>query len=659
MIKKISIENFKSIKDAKFDFGNKQDIVCLIGKNGSGKSNIFKAIKYFFDNISRPYSEEKIIDNSNPYIQKCTISILFDLKLLREKSKYNPDLKSKFSIIDNYLNEHICNPDTHWELQNKKELELTLTQYKDGTITWNVDNKKIRETVKSLFPIYYLDTRRLDIFTWEHLWKIISDLSAAMPQKSQEDCRDLIDTTFTEIYGDKYRNSKDRIEKVFSENGISLDPYHFDSKYKNAFSMQFGGEQFLVDGQPLTYFSDGTNSYNYLILLSTLIPQISEISCKYPIVLLDEPETGLHSEYISKFVDAIFNNVKNNSLMFFSTHSPKLISDLTNNQVGFQLYKINRIGLHSVIHKMNTAWLTDSKHKITVKETECYFYDYLVYLEGETEVGLFNNKRLKSLFKKLNKVHFYSFDGNEERLDTVNSKNINLGTKYKIIIDMDKILAYVPSRKKFKFKSDGLNPFKDSKTIENINLRFFKNNTNSIDLKSIYDRIMQCLTYTYETHGKQYISDAEFTSLIQNIQEFTGYYNIIVNWSTIEGELITYENINKFLTYISTQTLSNDLQTQHNTIIAINDNKEKTILTLCEYLGKTEIGTQKGQIIFDGSNLKTIQKNKTSGWISDWLNYYFDNHIDNLDSELDKRAQFKQDFPGLYGTLQQIESMVE
>ena len=62
MIKQITIENFKSIKYANFKFKDNHDIVCLIGKNGSGKSNVFKAIKYFFDNISRPYSEAKIID---------------------------------------------------------------------------------------------------------------------------------------------------------------------------------------------------------------------------------------------------------------------------------------------------------------------------------------------------------------------------------------------------------------------------------------------------------------------------------------------------------------------------------------------------------------------------------------------------------------------
>lgn len=217
MIKQITIENFKSIKYANFKFKDNQDIVCLIGKNGSGKSNVFKAIKYFFDNISRPYSEAKIIDNSNPYIQKCKISIIFDLKLLYEKSKRNTGLRKKFDKIDYYIENHFENSNPNWEISLKKELELSMTQFKDGSISWNIDNNNIRETIKLLFPIYYIDTRKLDIFTWEQLWQIISDLSATMPQISQEECRDLIDFTFTEIYGNKYTLSKEKIEVAFKK----------------------------------------------------------------------------------------------------------------------------------------------------------------------------------------------------------------------------------------------------------------------------------------------------------------------------------------------------------------------------------------------------------------------------------------------------------
>ena len=67
MINKISIQNYKSIENIVIDSkSDHSDIFCLLGKNGSGKTNIFKAIDYFFRYIGKPYSEEQIIDSANP-----------------------------------------------------------------------------------------------------------------------------------------------------------------------------------------------------------------------------------------------------------------------------------------------------------------------------------------------------------------------------------------------------------------------------------------------------------------------------------------------------------------------------------------------------------------------------------------------------------------
>ena len=83
MITKIRIENFKSIEKIFFDFSeDRSNILCLLGKNGTGKSSVFKAIQFFFNNINKKFSDEIVIDSINPYIQKCTISITFDISLL-------------------------------------------------------------------------------------------------------------------------------------------------------------------------------------------------------------------------------------------------------------------------------------------------------------------------------------------------------------------------------------------------------------------------------------------------------------------------------------------------------------------------------------------------------------------------------------------------
>ena len=313
MIKKVNIQNFRSIENISFDFTNEpKDIICLLGKNGSGKSNIFKAISYFFKYINKPYSEEKIIDNSNPYVQKCMISIVFDIDLLSIKAERNDLLKSEFKRISKYLKdkkEPYC--------FSESEIELTMTQNRDGIIKWNIDDKLICNTIKSLFPIFYIDTRRLDLYTWDKLWEIISELSASKPD---ENYKNILDKAFTDIYGDKYSTSKDKIERIFEKYDISLDKYHFEDRYKNAFTMRFGGDQFVYDGHSLDYYSDGTSSYSYLRLLIALVPKISEISCKYPVLLIDEPEIGLHNELISELVDCFNDNIKNNMVIPLTHH---------------------------------------------------------------------------------------------------------------------------------------------------------------------------------------------------------------------------------------------------------------------------------------------------------------------------------------------------
>ena len=94
-------------------------------------------------------------------------------------------------------------------------------------------------------------------------------------------------------------------------------------------------------------------------------------------------------------------------------------------------------------------------------------------------------------------------------------------------------------------------------------------------------------------------------------------------WSTIEGELITYENIDKFLEFVETQSIPQNVKNQHSNIKNITDSKEKAILVLCEYLGKTETQQQKDGVKFNNKSLKPLTTKKTNGWVQLWIKYYF------------------------------------
>ena len=136
------------------------------------------------------------------------------------------------------------------------------------------------------------------------------------------------------------------------------------------------------------------------------------------------------------------------------------------------------------------------------------------------------------------------------------------------------------------------------------------------------------------------------------IIEYSRYYDIIVNWSTIEGSLITYENINEFICF--TNTKLHKSRKQYVKICNEADFKEKVILMLGVYNGKNEIFND----ILLNNNPINHAMDKTSGWVSEWLFYFFENKIDVLSTLNEKRAEFKKFFPQLFSTLQVIESMV-
>lgn len=227
---------------------------------------------------------------------------------------------------------------------------------------------------------------------------------------------------------------------MFDDNKITLDKYHFDSRYKSTFMMRFGGEAFIHEDRPLDFYSDGLNSFMYIKLLASLIPKISDISCKSPTVLLDEPEIGLHQERISELIYVISINFKKNSLLLINTHSPKVVEGLVQQKCDFDIYRVSQRALHTVCNKLNKKWLFENNHLITILETSCYFSDYLVFVEGDSELQIFHNQYLLDLFPFLKRVHFYAFNSNNQILRFVDPSIINLGIPYLLIVDMDKII---------------------------------------------------------------------------------------------------------------------------------------------------------------------------------------------------------------------------
>lgn len=655
MIKKIEIKNFRSIKELIFDFRDvNKNIVCLLGKNGSGKSNITKAILYFWEHLCEEHSSISVCDSINPYNQTAEIAITFDISLLRNKATYNSKLNDDIEYIDEVFG--------HSEAV--KSVTIKMIQNRKGNIFWQKCDKRVRKIIKSCFPVYYINTRALDIYTWEKIWSIISDISVTKPKLTETEMIASLNETFEKTFGSKYLEVEKAVSEIFDEQKITFDKYHFDSKYKSAFAMRFGGNKFQFDNMSLDFYSDGTNSYKYLMLFLKLVSKLHLFSSKYPIILLDEPEIGMHPNYIFEFVRCVCDCIPQNALLFMNTHSPELIKDIVKNISDRQnteiisLYHVYYYRLYTLSKQMNLNFLLENKDIITLNETDCYFYDAIVYVEGKTEMQLFNNYYLRLLFPKLRQVCFYLSGSDDVNLKIVSVENINLGTNYKFLVDMDKIITYKKDKCLFEVKTKGwINPLSDERKIKKLEYRFYSKK--SFQKKETLCSIKMLLkkNYTYK-NGTHYIEEDDFNKMIKSIISYCQSDNVIVNWTTIEGELITYENIDKFISFLNTMNIHTDKKIQHDKICSISDHKEKCVLIMSELNGKTETqeGSKKDKVKFNGEDLICgLLNKKTSGWVSDWMEYYYKYFLEGKD---DKRSVFQKDFPSLYKTLQIIESMV-
>lgn len=70
-IKSVTIENFRSIKKTTFVF---KDLTTLIGENNTGKTNILKALDWFFSPSARGITEEDFCNKDPRNEIKITVS---------------------------------------------------------------------------------------------------------------------------------------------------------------------------------------------------------------------------------------------------------------------------------------------------------------------------------------------------------------------------------------------------------------------------------------------------------------------------------------------------------------------------------------------------------------------------------------------------------
>ena len=663
-ISRISIKNYKSLKDIRLNLDNKYQIFGLLGKNGAGKSNVIDAINYFYENLNNDslFGENKI-DKVNVYAQFMQIEIVYDFSVFKNKNK-NEHLKDVYEILKKY--------------SRKNKILIRMIQYKNGKIEWFPKEKEVRKSISKLYPLYLIDTRFINLQDWSYIWNMISDLAITTEKLKQDMINGKLDLVFKEIYGEKYTKSLNIINNIFKNEKININNLDYKNRFKNAISTRLGGVQFINDGNDLQYYSDGINSLKYINLAMKVISMLSNTGWKSPIILLDEPEIGLHTQYIYNLVDNINEVCNNNINIIISTHSNQLITRMIQSEIRLCLYSVYARENYSDIDKLKDIIYEEEKFIISNKETECYFADAIVCVEGRTEIQILRNKRINELFKKIRNVIIYQSNSDNLGIKLIDPSNIKFNIPYLNIKDMDKILSYDKKENKFTIKKEKENPLYNNNLEKKQKFMYISTKKDKVYfMKKYIKNVLNSITFKI-SNNKSYIDDTKFDKFISDIKKYCLMYNTYSVRTTIEGCIVNDKNVDIVLKWLKDNKLESNTYEKLQLLIDNRDIRQKsTILRLC-LNGKFDTfenhGKIKNEMVKNNKDIyyslkkedydiidkiKSQVGKKTSGWIGDFLEYYFKNNIDKLSTDEQKLERFKHDFEELTNILQIISNMVK
>ena len=364
MLLKATIENFMSIGDKQtIDFTiTKKDklndastnicgkyvnnIACIMGANGSGKSNILKALdfistlafkSYGFTKYENDFFKENNITKNSIDYQKFKLyenkNTKFSLEFISNDKIYNYKITlNNKEIIEESLNVKEQRQNNIFELKRNKDNSNIKTKFKLN----ETDKNRLLKDLKTTSALsFFINTGYLkdleNIFTYSSIFMEdipiffkIKNISNALYKLNEEKkflkIFNLIKNTMENCINFGFSNLffKDKI----GESGKNEKILFFEHKSKK------NNKSFIL---PINEESLGTQEAIFLLvkIIATIMVGGS--------MIIDEIENRIHpfiiEKLISLFADKTIN--KNNAQIIFSTHQPYLLSELTKTQIFF------------------------------------------------------------------------------------------------------------------------------------------------------------------------------------------------------------------------------------------------------------------------------------------------------------------------------------
>lgn len=664
-ISSIKITNLLSFDNVQID--NFKDINCIVGMNNAGKSNFLKLVLFFYDKLNnKRVLSPTLNSNYTPYGK---ISITYNMKEIRnivtkKKNIGKSDILS--AIFNTFFSDSLFENSVRYSnksnlISSTNELEeytLTLTIHKNESIEWSTKNRKILKFINYLYPFFYINTRDIDLHNWDYVWEMVSKIKTyKIKGITQKSFTKFIDDEITESTGNKHTRFSEDIKKItniIKKYNLDLSSFSYNEKLINFIKSGLEGHDFSFNGEDVNMQSDGTNSSNYIQVFISLLITLSRREYIIPALYIDEPEIGLHPKKSEELIYNIYDlytdlnsrgGVKQYPHILFSTHSPNILKVIiklfeSNQQVLHFSKKINTKTSNKDINNTNISKLkstyedTRFLNRFTDNEARLFFSKFILFVEGETELELFANKKLLNYFPKLKAIDIYQ-TSDLTKIKNINPSYAKSNIPYYILYDLDKMIKIENKKiilknanydfKKSRIKYSNYYPdktplkFNQNKIpMREIFLKYISNSdSDKIEYTSSDDILIESIKINEKHKMDKYILKEDYSSYIKNLHIYLKSENIFINKNTIENVLINEDNINIFIDWLLYELKNNTTLKSpydfkgHETLSKHHANKKYNTLVnygYSEYI-KYKIKSKR-QILYNRVKNKLLTKNK-------------------------------------------------
>jgi len=716
-IKSIKVKNLLSFDELIID--NFEDINCIVGKNNAGKSNLLKLIRFFYNKLDgKRELSPQLYSNYSAF---GTITIVYDISHIKKIVTADKNIANKklgyFKEIYNLL---VARNNTDF-------FELTLKIHSNELVEWSIEDKKTRDILSDIYPFFDIEARHINLYDWNKLWLLISRLKPFNPHKvKQKEIIKFFDGELTDSNSENYKNYEKYIKII--EDNLETGSYNYSQKVLSFIKSGLKGQSFLIGQENLETQSDGTNSHKFIETFISLLILLTRKAYITPILYIDEPEVGLHPKRNEELIENIYetyNKVLSKTpypTIILTTHSPNIVKQV------IKLFDENQQILHfskkekkdkmdiekypTIVQKMNSQY--EDKRFLNVfsdNEARLFFSNFILFVEGATEIEIFRNKKLNQNFKCLKNIDIY--EAKESMLKYINPAYSNTSIPYLILYDADKFLIidldknkmsqptrgnvinhiklqekYIKSFPNLKVKSNQylllksikfyLKIFKEANIVnDNIFIHFIEYKGN----KYTYKQFINAGNKFLFSRENKFFNRTTMEEVLINIDSFI----LFKKWLFHELKKSIKESYNEKTPKSCIQNqIKKKIKKLKEFKIYIDENflteKEKVIVAILLFEGKTETSIKSTMATYtkylpidfrkkmefiekyikDKQELKLghILEGKTSGWVTSFLNFSI-NEIEKNRGKEKFKDEFKKYFRELYDIISIIEDKLD